>query len=109
MAALNGAEPPLPPLSDGYHLVEHLMDVGPVASNGMGTGPVGFTELLAWRSACGHCLDSWEMATIRAMSVAFSSALQDGESPAAPPPWALEPKSIDRIDVAQRIKGVLHG
>lgn len=109
MKALSGAEPPLPPISDGYHLIEHLMEVGPVASNGMGIVPVSYSELQAWRSGCGHHLDAWEFRLLRDLSAAYCSELQDAESPTAPPPWAPELAPDDRVAVAKRIKGVLRG
>ena len=109
MKALNGADPPLPPLTDGYHLIEHLMEVGPVASNGMGIVPVSYSELQAWRSGCGHHLDAWEFSLLRDLSVAYCSELQDAESPTAPPPWVATPAKDERIDIAKRIKGVLRG
>lgn len=93
----------LPWVDAGGHLVGYLFEVGPTE----GDGPLTFREIQAWRSETGAVLDSWEVATLRRLSIAFLSEYQAASDAKRPPPYAPEARTLTRAEVSDRIGSIL--
>jgi hypothetical protein len=61
---------PLPDVAFTY-LTEWLFEIGPTVGGGMGAGPVGYRDILAWREITGIVLMPWEAKIIRHLSGAY--------------------------------------
>lgn len=91
--------PPMPPLEDGEHLVDYLLEVGPVQPTGMGSVPLTFGELQAWQQQVGLDLQPWEVSMLRRLSRDYVAEAHRASSPAAKAPWVpdevVHRKSVD--------------
>lgn len=103
------ADPAMPPVDAGEHLIDYLFEVGPVQGGGMGPVPLSHTELAAWQDNTGICLSSWEARTLRAMSQQYLSESYRAKDAACPPPWAPEMDDDRRKKVASHIRSLLRG
>lgn len=99
----NGLEPDLPPPGLAAHLVEYLLDVGPVLSTGFGPSPVTHGELAAWQANTGVELQPWEVRGIRRLSGIYLEQAEQSRAADCPPPW------LPRVDAtrAQQVSGKL--
>jgi hypothetical protein len=68
-------------------LTEILFDAGPILQGGMGASPLTATELRAWQQGTGTRLTPWEFRTLRTLSSAYLSELQQASDPSRPPPF----------------------
>ena len=81
---------PLPPPPAAAHLVDYLLEAGPVAYTGMGVVPLGWQDITAWQASTGVSLTAWEARTLRHLSTEWASAAAEAEAPDAPAPWLPE-------------------
>lgn len=81
-------EPEMPELEWGRHLIDYLLEVGPVAATGMGSAPITFTELSNWQAQLGLRLSPWEVRTLRRLSAEYNSESQLATTPDRDPPFA---------------------
>lgn len=63
---------------------------GRFSSNGMGASPLSWQEIDAFCKRSLQDLDRWDCEQIRAMSVAYCSAMHEYSEPSAPPPYIPE-------------------
>lgn len=78
----------MPELEWGQHLIDYLLEVGPVMAAGMGSGPITFTELSNWQAQVGLRLSPWEVRTLRRLSAEYNSESQMATKPDREPPFA---------------------
>ncbi|WP_332848716.1 hypothetical protein [Massilia sp. S19_KUP03_FR1] len=81
-------EPEMPDLAWGRHLIDYLLEVGPVMAAGMGSAPITFTELSNWQAQLGLRLSPWEVRTLRRLSLEYNSESQLATKPDREPPFA---------------------
>lgn len=92
-----GKDPQFPSVEHYENLLEHLSEVGPVATTGMGIAPISFQEIEAWQRCTEVQLSGWEASTLRDLSVTYVEQYNRSESPNCPEPYQRE---IDREAVA---------
>jgi hypothetical protein len=80
-------EPEMPDLAWGKYLIDYLLEVGPVMAAGMGSAPITFTEIRNWREEIGLRLNSWEVRTLRRLSLEYNSESQLATKPDREPPF----------------------
>lgn len=98
----------MPPIGAAY-LVEHLFEVGPVLSGGMGPAPLTHVELVAWQWDVGIRLEPWEARFLHRLSCEYIAESQKAEARDAPPPWQQEATDERRKKVVKHIRNVLRG
>lgn len=96
----------MPRLECGAHLVDFLWQVGPAMPGGVGPVPITFSELQAWQQQTGCALGSWEVRTLRRMSVAYVAQAEDSRRRDCPPPWIPPAMVRDRADTAKRVRAL---
>lgn len=79
-------KPDLPPLPVP-HLVEYLLEIGPVVPAGMGAGPIEWRDIAAWSDLTGTALEAWEARLLRRLSADYLAESRLAEKPEAPAPW----------------------
>jgi hypothetical protein len=97
---------PLPCVAD--HLVEYLLDAGPVSSAGMGAAPLSHVEIAAWQSNTGIELNAWEASTLRRLSIEYVAQAEQAKDADCPQPYL--PAQIDsdrRTRVAQQLRAAM--
>lgn len=94
----------LPAVEQGYYLIDHLLDAGPVISTGMGAVILTWQELTAWQAALGLVLDPWELRMIRQLSAEYLAESQRATAHDCPPPWSDEPTEAQRDRVALQLR-----
>lgn len=78
----------MPPLRMGAYLIDVLWDAGPLLHNGMGSGPLPHSELLAWQENAGVRLHPWELSAVRRLSMEYYAELMEARQPDRPAPFA---------------------
>lgn len=84
-------ENPLP------HMIEWLMEAGPVSANGMGSAPLGWPELAAWQALTGIDLNPWEARTLRRLSHDFHDQMHKAKEPACPAPYSAGARNDEAV------------
>lgn len=79
------------------YITEWLMEVGPVCSNGMGTGPIGWTDIAAWQDLTGNELDAWEARTLRRLSRDFHDQMHRAKESTCPAPYVAKARNDDAV------------
>lgn len=106
---VDGQEPDFPELSGGAYLVEHLWDVGPVLSGGMGAVPLTHEELRAWQSNTGIELQPWEARLLKNLSQDYLAESHRAEKSDCPPPYQPEQMlQQNREAVAQKVRNAMN-
>lgn len=105
---IDGVEPRFPECA-AHHLAEYLFEIGPTIPAGMGEGPISQPEIAAWQANTGIELTTWDVRTLRRLSIAYLMEAQKAKSPTCPSPLAPELTAEDRSKVAKRIKDALRG
>ena len=104
---------PLPPPPAAAHLVDYLLEAGPVGYSGMGAVPLGWVDIAAWQANTGVQLTAWEARTLRHLSTEWASASSEAEAPDAPAPWLPEPDDetarAQAAHTARNIRAALRG
>lgn len=78
----------MPELQWGQHLIDYLLEVGPVMAAGMGSAALTFTEIRNWREELGLQLSPWEIRTLRRLSSEYNSESQMATKSDREPPFA---------------------
>lgn len=97
----------MPPIDAGGHVVNYLMEIGPVMS---GPAAISHEELGWWQRNIGVRLQPWEARFIRGLSQEYLSEMSLAENPEAAAPW--EPSSstpAQRAVVAAGMKNAIRG
>jgi len=76
----------LPELDEGAYLVEAMLVLGPIRSDGMGTRPADWSEIAAFAQATGRVSEHWESEALHAMCGGYADELRRGENPLSIPP-----------------------
>lgn len=99
---------PMPPTGAGRYLVDHLLEVGPTTSTGMGAGALTWAELQAWQRQIGIELHPWELRMVRRLSRDFAVEAHRATAPDAAPPWREE-TPLARARVDSQLRSILGG
>lgn len=83
------------PENPAPYLVDWLMEIGPMASGGMGHAPLGWTAIKDWQELVGVELNPWEARTIRLLSRDFVDQMNKSREATCPAPFVTNPKSND--------------
>lgn len=93
-------DPEFPPC-EALHIIDYLMDAGPMVSG----GALPHSEIRAWMLNAGVQLCPWELQTIRRLSLVYADTHYQASDPAMPPPYQAEETSKDaREEVARQVK-----
>lgn len=103
----NGGEIVMPPVEIGAYLIDHLWDVGPVGSSGMGASTLTYAELSAWQRCAGIELQPWELRIFRLLSADYVMESKQAEKPECPPPFNAPTVEFDRAIVAKQVGDAL--
>lgn len=79
-------QPDMPP-AEATYLLDHLLEVGPVSSSGMGAFALTFQELQSWQEQIGLCLQPWEVRMLRQLSRDYLNESHEAEKRDRPAPW----------------------
>lgn len=90
MAELRGQPLDLPELGGLRYLVEAMMRLGPVKSDGMGTRPADWPEIDAFARVTGRISDPWEAEALHAMCAGYLDELRAGADPLSVAPSERE-------------------
>lgn len=102
----SGVLPAMPPTPVAAHLIEHLMDAGPVLHTGMGPAPLSWSEIVTWQQATGVDLSPWEAQTLRNLSAEYIAAGHEAEEADAPAPYSPAPTPDNRARVAASVASI---
>ena len=102
-----GSELPLPELEDGYHLIEALMEAGPVSCAGMGLSALSWQEISAWHAATASPLRPHELQLLRRLSGVYLEQFEKSKAEGCPSPEIIRAERGDAKKLATRIKSVL--
>jgi hypothetical protein len=101
-----GDEVMWPELPAAY-LFDLLFEVGPFMNTGMGTLPLTWLEINAWKDAIGFDLQPWEARILKSSSAEYVAQMNLASKPNCPPPGKVVDK--DPEQVAKHIKNTLRG
>ncbi len=96
--------PDMPPLRDGGYLVQYLLEIGPVMSGTMGSGPLTFGEVDAWCNRTGVNLTPWESRFLCRLSREYLYEQHCAEKHNAQAPWQPIDYESDLSDVAKPMR-----
>lgn len=97
-------EPDLPQVEAGHYLVDYLMEIGPVASAGMGSDRIAFAEIGKWMELTGFNLASWEVRLLRRLSGEYAGESSRATAHDCPPPWLAAPSDTDRETIGKGLQ-----
>lgn len=104
-----GAELPLPELEDGHHIIEALMEAGPVAYGGMGLAPLSWREINAWQAATASPLRPHELQLLRRLSSVYLDQYEKARQESCPSPEVMRAEGDKAKRLVPHIKNVLRG
>jgi hypothetical protein len=70
------------------YLTDWLIEIGPLATGGMGPAPLDWSDIANWQSLVGIRLDAWEARTIRKLSREFLDQMTKAKKPECPAPYS---------------------
>lgn len=98
----------MPPVEIGAYLLDHLWEVGPTGSNGLGQAVITYAELAAWQQCAGVELQPWEARILRLLSADYVAQAKQAEKPDCPAPYSSNHAvEFDRAVVAKKIGDAL--
>ena len=101
-----GLQPEMPPLEGGEHLIDWLLDAGPIEHTAMGPAPITHASIAAWQANQGMSINAWSAQTLRRLSADYVDALRDAKAHDAPAPYiAAERPAEQRKHVARGLAG----
>ena len=101
---------PLPEIEDGAHIIDALLQVGPIAASGMGLGAVSWQEIKAWHEATRSSLAPHELQLLRTLSAEYLQSYDKAKALDCPPPLPIAPKTVGAAVALQaNIKSMLRG
>lgn len=98
--------PTMPP-NPAPQILARLLEIGLTEAAGMGTGPVSWQSILAWRDVLGIRLARWEARLIRRLSIEYLAESHRAESENCPPPWRAEITQREKEVEIERLQMVL--
>lgn len=102
----DGQTPDMPP-NPAPHLVEYLLEVGPMVPAGMGSSAIGWRDISAWRQEVGIYLAPWEARMLRQLSRDYvGEYLEAGNIDRAPPYTPFEMNDDRRASVSTKISAI---
>lgn len=87
----------MPEVGDEIYLVTYLMEIGPVASTGMGVDRISHQEIESWQRQIGVSLAPWEVRLLRRLSGEYAGEAHRATEHNAPRPGLNRP-SVDQRD-----------
>ena len=99
-------DPPLPPIA-APHLYEWLMEVGPIAVDGMGQTPITWSMIRDWAALTFKRLSAWEARTLRRLSTEYLAELRAAEDHMRPAPWVPTRAEVKPEDAERQLRAVL--
>jgi hypothetical protein len=82
-----GIFPDMPDLPYGQYLIDHLFEVGPTLSSGVGPSPLSFSEIESWQRQMCIELHPWELRLLRRLSAEYCAESQAATKQGAPAPF----------------------
>lgn len=76
----------LPDLDAGGYLVEAMLRLGPMRSDGMGERQADWPEIDAFARLTGRITEAWEAELLHDMCAAYTQERSQGENPLTIPP-----------------------
>lgn len=104
----DGIEPDMPPLVAPW-IVEHLMEIGPIESAGMGVAPIGWRTIHAWQEVTGAVLQPWEARLLHRLSAEYVMESRRAEKANCPAPWSDVPREDQRAAVSRGLSALFGG
>jgi hypothetical protein len=98
--------PEFPPIS-ARHIVDWLMEVGPVEMTGMDRAAVSWREMAAWQKQTGRKLAPWQARLIRRLSNDYLIESRAAEDSGRPAPWRTAPSKAARDAEEAELRAVL--
>lgn len=80
----------MPDVGDADYLLRAFHELGRKMAGPMGSGPLAWSEIVAYAAATGQISSPWEFRALREMSVAFIDGQAIGEDPFGIPPVEQE-------------------
>lgn len=80
----------MPPCEAPY-LVGYLFEIGPTMAAGMGASPLTHGEIESWQRNTGISLNTWEVRTLKRLSLDYLGESQRAIERGRPAPWADAP------------------
>lgn len=103
----DGIIPMFPPNS-APHLVNYLMEIGPVEAAGMDGAPIGWATMRHWQHQMAIELQPWEARLIRRLSAEYLTQSIKARKPDCPAPWG-QMTDDDRDAISAKIRSVFGG
>lgn len=100
----------MPEIEDGAHIIDALLQVGPMASSGMGLGAVSWQEIKAWHETACSPLAPHELQLVRRLSAEYLQSYDKAKALDCPAPLPIAPKTVEAAKALQvSIKSLLRG
>lgn len=80
------------------HLIDWLMEIGPLGTGGMGPVPVSWAEIEVWQRVSAIELRPWEARTIRRLSREFLDQMTKSKEPSCPAPYSTGAANAASVD-----------
>lgn len=80
------------------YLTDWLMEIGPLASGGMGPAALGWGEIASWQSLTCNALTGWEARTLRHLSRQFLDQMNKSREPGCPAPFSTGAINNDAVN-----------
>ena len=99
---------PLLPSNPLPYLTDWLFEIGPSVAAGMGEGPIGFRDLVAWQEIMGVELQPWEARVLLRLSGEYLGEKHRARKPDCPAPYTgeREVQQVARDRVAEQFKAM---
>ena len=81
--------PEMPPIDGGAYLVQYLLEIGPIAGEGMGIGAITHEAIRAWQDNLGVELAPWECRFLRRLSQEYVTESHRATKRDAPAPYEV--------------------
>jgi len=81
---------PQMPLNPAPHITDWLIELGLVASTGMGSAVLTWTEISAWQARTSLPIEPWVSRLLRRLSAAYLAESRKAESETCPPPCRIK-------------------
>lgn len=82
----DGITPQMPP-NPAPSIINRLVEIGMTESTGMGSRPLPWREIEAWKNLTGIAIPAWEARLIHRLSTEYLAELHAAEDENRPAPW----------------------
>ena len=97
------------PACPAHHIIQYLMEMGPVEPAGMDFAPISWTTMHCWQGMTGITLKPWEARLIRQLSIEYLDETRKARKPDCPSPWTAEISDTQREAVSAKIRSIFGG